>query len=461
MPTYTQNLGLRKIDTSTDLDLTVNVDTDFNANWDELDMKVPVKSTADTTYYVSVEGDDTNDGLSAGTPFKTITKAVSMIPQVCNHLYTINLADGTYSEDVTITGVVGGGTIDITGNITTPDSVVINSIMVKHCVPILGIYGIKGISTDKPCFYAVRCKHVIFSACKVTATSATSSGVMMDATDGRIVGCTLSNRKYGIQVGYCANVYCSNNTGEGNSYAMHAHEGGQIRFTGTIPGMGLLSISAGAINNVFPGATEQNITLYVSTTGNDTNDGLTSETALRNIQTAINRIPQMVNHQVKINVAAGTYSESIGINGFIGKGSILLVGGTSVSDNYVVNSVDVFNCVLDVTVRGLKAISTTHDGFSAYGSSAVTFDACRCNNATTSFSAVIYNKSKGTVSGCDLSNRQAGLFIQRHSIVFSTTNTGTGNATGLYAAEASTIGKFSTQPTGTTAESTGGGGVIR
>ncbi|MFH5187683.1 hypothetical protein ACHHV8_36695 [Paenibacillus sp. TAB 01] len=439
-----------------------NLETNLDDNWDKIDLLVPVKSTADKTYYVSPAGSDSNNGTSAATPFKTVGKAVSMIPQVCNHLYTINVAAGTYAEDVLITGIVGSGTIRIAGVPANPDTLVINSIAIKNTMIIASVAGFMASSTTQAGFLAVRSKHVIFDSCRITA-SASIAGVVFDGTSGRCINSTISNRSIGIEVAYACKVYCAANKGSGNTIGMQAHEGGQIDYTGTYPGgtSAFSTWASGSISPLIVSATEGNITLYVATTGNDSNDGLTSGTALRTIQAAINRIPQIVNHQVTINVSAGTYSEGIGINGFMGKGSILLVGGTAVSDNYAVNSVDVFNCVLDVTIRGLKAISTTHDGFSAYGSSAVTFDACRCTNATTSFSAVIYNKSKGTVSGCELSNRQNGIFIQRHSIVFSTTNTGSGNTNGLQSSEASTLGKFSSQPAGTTAEATGGGGVIR
>ena len=63
-----------------------------------------------------------------------------------------------------------------------------------------------------------------------------------------------------------------------------------------------------------------------------------------------------------------------------------------------------------------------------------------------------------------ISNVQAGIRTRYNSVLYSNTNADTGTAPnyGLYAVEGSTIGKNSTQPTGTTAnEYASQGGVIR
>jgi len=70
-------------------------------------------------------------------------------------------------------------------------------------------------------------------------------------------------------------------------------------------------------------ATTGAMTLYVATTGNDSNDGLSTGSALLTLQAAIDKVPKIVLHLVTINVAAGTYAAvdisafSIGTNGLI------------------------------------------------------------------------------------------------------------------------------------------------
>lgn len=63
-------------------------------------------------------------------------------------------------------------------------------------------------------------------------------------------------------------------------------------------------------------ATTANITYYVATTGDDTNDGLSVDKAFATIQKAIDSIPKRIRHLVTIRVAAGSYT-GFGITGFV------------------------------------------------------------------------------------------------------------------------------------------------
>jgi hypothetical protein len=83
------------------------------------------------------------------------------------------------------------------------------------------------------------------------------------------------------------------------------------------------------------------VTLYVSVSGCDANDGMTSATAYRTIQRAIDTLPCIHGASTTINLAAGAYNESLGIRGLSGnlisingngatlRGSILIEGGTA------------------------------------------------------------------------------------------------------------------------------------
>lgn len=70
---------------------------------------------------------------------------------------------------------------------------------------------------------------------------------------------------------------------------------------------------------------DMDITYYVSTTGDDTHDGLSLETALLTIQAAINKIPKVLNANASVIVAQGAYDEErIDIAEFSGMGQIYL-----------------------------------------------------------------------------------------------------------------------------------------
>lgn len=59
----------------------------------------PQQTTADVTYYVRTDGNDGNTGLgnTAGGAFRTIQKAISMIPMVVNHAAIVKIGAGTYT----------------------------------------------------------------------------------------------------------------------------------------------------------------------------------------------------------------------------------------------------------------------------------------------------------------------------------------------------------------------------
>jgi len=54
--------------------------------------------------------------------------------------------------------------------------------------------------------------------------------------------------------------------------------------------------------------TVEDITLYVRTTGNDSNDGLTVGTALLTIQAALDRLPKQLDHTIAIDIGEGNFT---------------------------------------------------------------------------------------------------------------------------------------------------------
>jgi len=83
--------------------------------------------TADRTYYVNpTSGLDTNDGLTTGTAWETIQKAVDFVSgnlDLVSFDVTIQLADDTYVEPVDLKPYLGSGDVTIKGNSVTPANV--------------------------------------------------------------------------------------------------------------------------------------------------------------------------------------------------------------------------------------------------------------------------------------------------------------------------------------------------
>jgi hypothetical protein len=87
--------------------------------------------TSDRTYYVRMDGNDSNTGLannSAGA-FLTIQKAVDVAGALDSSIYNVivQVADGTYTGVTTLKKLLGSGYLIIKGNLSTPANVLIST----------------------------------------------------------------------------------------------------------------------------------------------------------------------------------------------------------------------------------------------------------------------------------------------------------------------------------------------
>lgn len=208
-----------------------------------------------------------------------------------------------------------------------------------------------------------------------------------------------------------------------------------------------------------PLKTTSNITLYVdATTGNDANPG-TSVQPLKTIQAAINKIPQIVNHAVVINVMAGTYNEDISIIGFSGKGIILLVGANQVSTTHNISSLLVKQCTVYVNCSGFNITTTTKEAVRIEACTNVNINLMNITQAS-NYAGIVALTSLVRVADNQISNRNEAIVAGLSSIIFSLNNSGTGNNVVLQAGDAGKIGLWGTQPSGTTTISAAGGGQV-
>lgn len=70
-------------------------------------------------------GNDSTGTGAIGAPYKTLAKALSVLPYYLEIGHTIHVADGTYAEGIDVRRFrsIGGGNLYITGNTTTPANV--------------------------------------------------------------------------------------------------------------------------------------------------------------------------------------------------------------------------------------------------------------------------------------------------------------------------------------------------
>jgi hypothetical protein len=97
--------------------------------------------TANRTYYVSTSGNNSNNGLTAGTAFATIQKAIDVASALDFSTFnvTIQLADGTYTAGGLFSGAwSGAGTLTIQGNVADASKVIV-SVTNNHCFACTGL----------------------------------------------------------------------------------------------------------------------------------------------------------------------------------------------------------------------------------------------------------------------------------------------------------------------------------
>ena len=88
--------------------------------------------TADRNYYVRTDGSDSNNGLAntSGGAFLTIQKAIDVASESLDlggYGVIVNVADGTYTANVSMKALTGGSSLSIIGNVTTPTNVVVST----------------------------------------------------------------------------------------------------------------------------------------------------------------------------------------------------------------------------------------------------------------------------------------------------------------------------------------------
>ncbi|WP_159886209.1 C1q-like domain-containing protein [Paenibacillus puerhi] len=205
----------------------------------KLDSAVPTKTTAEITYYVRTDGNDNNAGTAntAAGAFRTIQKAVNSVPQIVNHTVTINVAAGTYSEDVIlrnfITGDVFNGFILKAAN-NNQNATNVNSITFKYCTGRVEASGFTATTNSQEGFIALYTRMSVFTNCFVAAPSA-SAGIALVSSVGRVQGGAVSNRQVGIISNYYSHLYVQDVEGSGNEIGIYAATGAILCPGGIMP----------------------------------------------------------------------------------------------------------------------------------------------------------------------------------------------------------------------------------
>ncbi|MBY9079055.1 hypothetical protein KIH86_21815 [Paenibacillus sp. HN-1] len=253
-------------------------------------------TTADVTYYVRTDGSDSNNGLAntAAGAFKTIGKAIAKLPPVVNHSVVINVASGTYNEDLSLKGLVGKGSVSINGDSVISTSRIVNRIEILNCSLITSVTGFNCSTTTATPVTILSCSGAVVDRVNSTTSQPDpNSGIVVNLAFARIAGCNMSNKGRFITVINGGKVYVENSGGAGNYSGYVADLGGHISYAGTQPSstIGDLAINGGSVNqnilNPWGDNTQTNRVAGELTRGNNiTTQNIAANTATKLLFTA-------------------------------------------------------------------------------------------------------------------------------------------------------------------------------
>lgn len=195
---------------------------------------------SDVTYYVATTGSDkTGDGTQE-KPFRTIQFTIDKVPKNMTNksTATIYISNGTYPEDLFITGY--SGTLQIMGLTrvdTLNNNVKINSIECTRCIGgYVVLNGLTFTSSKDSTVNIYACSNVLLEFISVEAMSANTGGIgFYECSMARARGCRISNRYVAI---YCSNStgYIDSCTGTNNNVGISSNMASTVHTIGTIPG---------------------------------------------------------------------------------------------------------------------------------------------------------------------------------------------------------------------------------
>lgn len=178
-------------------------------------------SPENSTIYVSTNGNDASGDGSENLPFKTIQHAINSISKNLNNKeITINVASGTYSEDVEVSGFYGGTLRFYFGTVT------INSFSVyESCIICSGTSLTIAAAGKTYGFYCHRGANVI---CQLPLTVTGSTNGIYAVFGSRFAGnraITINSCTYAITSMYASYVYITSLAGSKNNNGVQAAAG--------------------------------------------------------------------------------------------------------------------------------------------------------------------------------------------------------------------------------------------
>lgn len=402
------------------------------------------------TVYVANTGSDTTGDGSSTAPYKTITYTLSKIPNdLCGHLAVVNVADGTYNEDIVVKGIANGYfRIQRNGTQELNSLCNIKSILVEDCDSV-SISGFNITTTSQEAVFVNRTDFVNVAHCQSISNTPSYPSFRFDyVLFVRISGCRSLNHDSCIQ-SYSSRINSENWSGDsvGIKYGIFYDGGSQIHNGGirqprgnilnknTMNG-GLFISTYGAII----GTLTNNITLYVSTTGSDITGNGTEDNPFKTIQYALDIIPKdLGGYDATVLVADGRYDERVQIQGYHG-GTLYIMSKdhTNLNDLCSVLSIAMRSCDATIILKFLNIYTSVNGGIDVYSSRSAIIQYIKCITPNTKNAGVYVQNSNANITDSVFSNRGYGIVSDNASTVWAAANSGV-NTIGIFANVGGTI----------------------
>lgn len=425
----------------------------------------------DVAYYVATTGsDDTGDGTQ-NKPFKTIQKAVNMVPKdLAGYTVIINVASGTYVEKLTLNGyfdgkiiLIGptsGGAIIDGGNkrhiISNNSCAVEVTYLQFKCPTATPAYEGLVICTNNSFLTFLFCT---FDGLNTVETT-NSLGVNIVGSIVELDTCIFNNCSvciYSPVLNDKANppgqIAIRKCTGNNNTKA-YICQGSILQLkdnflpTATeipvIASGALVVLSTGAL----VGALQEDVVYYVASTGSDVTGDGTQAKPFRTIQKALSIIPKDLNgYTASIVVSPGTYDTTVNVIGYrSGEVIIRTTNPGVVSSDFIVTRFVVEDCNAYVHINGFKVIdSSSINAIRIYNcqSVALTYLQIISSSSNPGISCAATNLIR--IIGCEISLKSSAIDLI-DTIAYVWNCTGSGNTRSVFASGISTVSLIGTTP---------------
>ncbi|MBS5955400.1 MAG: DUF1565 domain-containing protein [Clostridiales bacterium] len=445
----TPNLGLKKPESNE----YVNV-ADINENADTIDSAIGkiTPLDADMTVYVATTGSNTTGDGTSSKPYKTITYALSTIPKnLGDHTATINVADGTYAEDVKASGFYAGF-LTICSNVENSFNAncVVQSLAVWTCFANVKLQGLTvAEETNKNAIHIVNSHTVDIFYIRSLKENPTTSCVVCVKSYVNIAYCELLNHLRAVYATEGSTVFLDNSTvGDILNLAGSIVTSRNSSFIGSTvvnPGGVLVSPYGAKI-----GTLSTDVTLYVATTGSDlTGDG-TSGNPYRTIKRALDIVPKDLGGSAcTITVASGTYNEDVHIYGFH-NGAIDLYSDTAgtLSSSCNLLSISITYCTGYVRINGFNLTSNTKPSILVGATDGAYIYYCQSIHSAPSVDGVQCYESKASLQTCKITGKNRAVMASFSTVRSENWYTSGGNAYGIYSINGSRVITIGVQPSG-------------